>query len=315
MNHTIFISVAAYCDSLLTQTVMDAFSKAKYPKNLYFGIVEQADEKLMKGDPNVKNIRYVGINKSDSRGCCWARSVAMSLYHGEDYFLQIDSHMLFDQDWDVKMIKMAKECEAFNKKFLISSYPHPFEFENGMNVKKPVTDKVVGHIVNPDIPFGEEDRFLTFKGVDIDTYGPMRGYHIAAGCLFAPGSFVNDVPYDPMFYFNGEEHSLSLRAFTHGYDLFHTAGIPIYHLYDSENNPRPKHWSEDEDKERAQRWWDLHNVAVKRFDDLITGKLSGIYGLGSERTVEDFKNFSGIDYVNKTLDQKATVGYWITEAV
>ena len=50
---------------------------------------------------------------------------------------------------------------------------------------------------------------------------PFRARFLSAGFLFAPGTFVREVPYDPELYFLGEEAAMTLRAFTHGYDLFH----------------------------------------------------------------------------------------------
>ena len=44
---------------------------------------------------------------------------------------------------------------------------------------------------------------------------------VCAHFLFAPGSYVNDVPCDPDLYYSCAEITLAIRAFTHGYDLFH----------------------------------------------------------------------------------------------
>ena len=43
-----------------------------------------------------------------------------------------------------------------------------------------------------------------------------HGYLIAAGCLFSTREFITQIPYDPQYYFYGEELSLMLRAFTRG---------------------------------------------------------------------------------------------------
>jgi len=48
---------------------------------------------------------------------------------------------------------------------------------------------------------------------------PFRARFLAAGFLFAPGCFVQEVPYDPELYFMGEKSAMTVRAFTHGYDL------------------------------------------------------------------------------------------------
>jgi len=38
-------------------------------------------------------------SSSSSLGPCWARHLAQSLHNGEDYVLQIDSHMRFRPNW------------------------------------------------------------------------------------------------------------------------------------------------------------------------------------------------------------------------
>ena len=68
--------------------------------------------------------------------------------------------------------------------------------------------------------------------------------------LFAPGAFVKEVPYDPEFYFYGEEISLMLRAFTRGFGIFHIPAVPIFHLYTDTSDLKGKlHWDEEEDME------------------------------------------------------------------
>ena len=37
----IFISIASYCDDLLTFTIKDCIKKATNPENIFFGIVDQ----------------------------------------------------------------------------------------------------------------------------------------------------------------------------------------------------------------------------------------------------------------------------------
>ena len=74
---------------------------------------------------------------------------------------------------------------------------------------------------------------------------------MSAHFLFAPGKFVEDVPYDPELYFHGEEISLALRAFTHGYDLFHPSQHILWHFYSRAEHA--KHWSDHQRGSSDQR--------------------------------------------------------------
>ena len=49
--------------------------------------------------------------------------------------------------------------------------------------------------------------------------------------IFADGKFCKEVLYDPHYLFHGEEINLTVRAFTHGYDLFHPHKPVVYHEY------------------------------------------------------------------------------------
>ena len=312
---TIFISIASYCDSLLRPTIEDALAKAAYPERLRFGVVEQTDleERLPVAEmQQSKQIRYLGIDRLHSRGVGWARNVAMSLYQEEDWFFQIDSHMIFKFGWDVKLLESAEECAAINPQFVISSYPNPFNFIDGEPTPQPVTNKILAHVLKKESEFGE---FLTlaFSAIGLDYDAPLKGYHLGAGCLFAPGKFVSAFPYDAQIYFEGEEQALAARLFTHGWDIFHVAGLPIYHLYQHAGSPtRPKHWNQEENEARTQKWYELSSHAKHRVTSILLGQRDhGIYGLGDQRTMEEYAAFCGIDYHQKTVSELAKTGPWV----
>jgi hypothetical protein len=50
-----------------------------------------------------------------------ARYLGAKFYQGEQYYLQIDSHSEFVEEWDTKLIKMIHDAPA--KKPVISTYP------------------------------------------------------------------------------------------------------------------------------------------------------------------------------------------------
>lgn len=313
---TIFISLASYCDVLLKSTIQSAYDNACFPDRLVFGVVEQASITSLAELPEhiQKQIKYVLIDPVQARGVCWARSLVQSLYADEDWFLQVDAHTLFDKHWDVQLIASWMDCLKASRKPVLSSFLHAFEIVNGEFQKHVYTENVIANIVTKDTAFGKSLADLAFNSVFVDANAPIRGFHAAAGFIFAPGSFVYSVPYDPHMYFYGEEHSLSLRAFTHGWDIFHPRKLPLYHYYYTPNMEvkRVHHWG-DQDANRNEKWWALDERAKLRFERLITGPALGVYGLGDVRTVEDYAEFSGIDYKNRVVHPKAYVGPWHKE--
>lgn len=58
---------------------------------------------------------------------------------------------------------------------------------------------------------------------------PARFY--SGHFTFADGIFAEEVQHDPTFYFHGEEITIAVRAYTHGYDSFHPHKILAWHEY------------------------------------------------------------------------------------
>lgn len=315
---SVFVSIASYCDSLLPQTIENALDNARFPDDLRFGVVEQSYTPYVNkiSDAAKKHVRLITVDPKQSRGACWARALVMGLYENEDWFFQIDAHTIFDKYWDACLAAAWADCSKQSNKPYISGYPHPFEIKDGKPHKKLYTNNIIGNVVTKDKKFDGGLIDLPFCPIFIEKTTPINGFHLAAGCVFAPGSFVYEVPYDPHVYFYGEEALLALRAFTHGWDLFHVPKLPVYHYYDTGPDievKRVRHWSDEEDATRSQRWWEFNTRANQRMVDVIDGKNVGVYGLGTVRSLQDYVNFSGIDYKNRVIHPKAYVGPWHKE--
>jgi len=305
----IFISIASYCDELLFFTINDCFIKAKNPENLRFAIVDQ-NEKSQKQEINKLNfasqIKYVYINKLETFGVSWARNIVFSLWDNETYLLQIDSHTLFEKDWDESLIQQHTKLLTISKKPIISSYPYGFKFDENNNpvFKKPSGQNVLILRPHPETRLEEENAVLRFRGEHVKSDEAIEGYHIAAGFIFTNASFIEEIPYDPYLYFHGEEQSLSIRAYTRGWSIYHPKWIPLYHYYKTRGEDyKTHHWHKSIEKKRSLSYAYLKERAKKRINRLFygDGMKNGVYGLGNEKTLNDFINFSGIDYKNKTI--------------
>jgi hypothetical protein len=308
---SIFLSIAAYCDPLLHFTVSRALATARHPERLHLGIVDQSPAqapRLAAGPEAVYRMSYVRIDPVDARGPCWARAIAMSLYAGEDWFFQIDSHTDFDPHWDERLVAQAGALALGRPGFAISAYPHPFVLEDGKPVHKPTTPHVLSHVVKPGAAFEAGHPVLGFEAHPVDRGEPVPGFHLGAGCLFAPGHIAQDIPYDPHLYFHGEEQALALRLFTHGWDIFHVPGLPVYHLYNAPGSgapARPMHWDPAHDAHRRVTWHEREQRSRQRLSALVEGAPLGVYGLGRRRSLADYADFSGIDYAARTLAPRA----------
>lgn len=309
----IFISVVSYRDPLLLTTVQEAYNTAKYKDSLVFGIVDQGfyRETIDIDTLSFKNqIKYLRFDPEFARGVCWARAMAQSLWAGEEYYFQIDSHTLFENDWDEKFIQQMQLLEEWHEKPIITAYPSSFQtVDNDIkNLERSKLEGCLTLVADEEHAFvGESDMYVGTKCHIIGMEEPVHGFMVSGNCLFAQGRSVEDVPYDPFLYFSGEEHSMALRYWTAGYNIFHIKDVPIYHHYGRDY--RVTSWGDQgiEDR-RAVKWWE-HDVRSKqRLNKIVTGQDVGVYGIGSKRTLQQYINWTGIDYLNRIVYDKAKSG-------
>jgi hypothetical protein len=306
MGPKIFISIASYRDPVLPFTLHQAMGKAKYPDCVFIGVVDQNEQpqhEKIKSLPFADRVRYLHIHPQDTLGVCWARSLAFSLYDGEEFILQVDSHTFFEQDWDETLMGQYWELMAKTPRPILSTYPMPFDLVDG----QPQYDETSpGWVLvlrpNQDYQLGPQNAVLSFHAKHLFTNEPVLGCHVAAGFLFAKGEFVNEVPYDPFLYFHGEEQSLAIRAFTRGWDIYHPLVVPVRHLYKTTGTAyETHHWHGNVEKQRAFTSAHLTARANERILKLVNGKPLGAYGLGNVRTMAQYKELSGIDYQRFTI--------------
>jgi hypothetical protein len=306
----IFVSLAAYCDPVLPFTLARATAQAAAPQRLHFGVVDQspADAPRVAAPAAAGGLRQLRMDLADARGPCWARAIAMTLYDGEDWFLQLDSHMDFDPGWDERLVAQAVALGAPERGLVLSTYPDAFRFEDGRPVRHRPTSGVLAQVLKPGAAFATDHPVLSFEAHPVPGERPLPAFHVGAGCLFAPGRIVERFPYDPWLYFHGEEQALALRLYTHGWDLFHPPALAVHHLYNDAGSgapPRPLHWDAAHDALRDTGWWSLEQRSRARLAALVAGEDLGVYGLGSVRSLPDYAAFSGIDYVGRALAPQA----------
>lgn len=311
MSKSIFISIASYCDTLLLYTIKRALATAKNPHMIHFGVVDQNNNCISIINPSEtlpSRISYIHLDALYARGPCWARSLVMSLYNDEDYFFQIDAHTDFCQHWDEYLISQAEGLSIHNRNYCLTAYPQSFYIKNGEVVYDDIFKNPLVHVVKRNSTFHVDNYTLSFEA-HMSVYDrPVKGFHIAAGCLFAPGHIVYDLPYDPYYYFHGEEQAYAIRLFTKGWDIYHIPKLPIYHQYNTFESGapiRPLHWDHKTDSVRNTKWFTLEKHSQERLSSLINNKDLGIYGLGKIQSLDDYICFSGIDYLNKEILPKA----------
>lgn len=299
----IFIQIASYRDPQLEPTIKNCLENAKNPENLIFGICRQYhpedkfDELLHYRDD--ERFKIIDVLYTETKGACWARNKIQQLYNEEEYTLQLDSHMRFEKNWDETLIEMYQQLKNKGiKKPLLTSYVSSFDPTNDPQGRVNVPWRMVFDKFIPEgAVFFLPETIPNWQ--DLTEPVPARFY--SAHFCFTSGDFAKNVQHNPEFYFHGEEISIAVRAYTHGYDLFHPHKVVIWHEYT--RNGRTKHW--DDDKE----WWKLNESA-----HLLNRKLFGMdnnqqeghegsYGFGKERTLRDYEKYSGLLFEKRAVQQ------------
>ena len=317
MTSTIFVQIAAYRDPDLAATLNNLLDQAAYPERLKFGICLQLDasDPLSWGEqsfPDHAHLQIKDVAAADSRGACWARSQAQGFYNGEDFLLQIDSHMRAVQDWDDFLLQTWRDCN--DTEAVLSVYPNGFQQPCQLQTS---TLPVMAAKAFDDYGILKFQGISRYRMPEQQPEKPLPNAFVAGGFLFGPGEIVENVPYDPELYFYGEEISMSARLWTHGYNLYCPNRLLLFHLYKSssgDGDTSATHWSDHQD------WFQLNRRSLVRVHTLLKSihtapttlspsqvdiESLNQYGLGEERTLSDYQSWSGIDFSIQTIEPKA----------
>jgi hypothetical protein len=309
-KETIFIHLPAYRDPELVPTIKDALKNAKYPKRIHFGICRQyhPDDKFddlteFKGD---KRFNIYECLYTEAKGLPWARAVINEQLMGkQDYILQLDSHHRFAQDWDVTLIEMHNQREKQGYKPILAAYLPlytPFNDPEGRSME-PWQQQFAcfyphGTIfIRPSLLHGWKDM----------TEPPFSRFLSGHFC-FARTEWAREVKHDPDIYFSGEEINLTVRSYTHGYDMFHPHKLVVWHSTMREERSGMLKW--DDDAKLGVDWWNRQNTARAKIRQLFRVEDNGYdltgYDLGTARTIEDYEIYAGVNFKTRSV-QKYTL--------
>jgi len=299
----IFIQIASYRDPQLNPTIKSCIDNAKHPENLVFGICNQyhpEDEFNIDEYKNDERFRVVDVLYSDILGACWARNTLQQRYSGETYTLQIDSHMRFAENWDDEIIKMYnKLLDKGIEKPLLTGYVSSFNPNNDPNERiSDPWEMAFDRFIPEGTVFTLPQTIPNWKNLTEPI--PTRFY--SAHFCFVSGDFVEQVPHDPHLYFHSEEMSIAVRAYTHGYNLYHPHRIICWHEYT--RNGRVRCWDDDKEWGTKNEASHLRNRKLFSMDgEVYNPEEFGIYGFGSERTLKDYERYSGLLFSKRAVQQ------------
>ena len=197
------------------------------------------------------------------------------------------------------MIKQLKK--KGHKKPLLTGYIPSFDPDNDPGARIQIPWKM------------NFDRFIPegavfFLPASIDDFQqrnePIPARFYSAHFCFTLGRFCKEVPHDPEYYFHGEEISIAVRAYTHGYDLFHPHRVVIWHEYTRKG--RTKQWDDDKNWVEKNNRCHLRNRKLFEMDGEKRDISFGKYGFGKKRTLRDYERYAGLHFKKRAV-QKFTI--------
>jgi len=199
--------------------------------------------------------------------------------------LSTDSHMDFTEDWDRDLLE---DWTATNNEFAVMT-AYPLATSDAGVAGKQTWISLCGYFLEGLVPRGATGG--TMSGLD-NPGRPAMTMNWAAGQSFSRCHAEKNVPVDKnlMWIFTGEEVNRAVRLWTHGYDLYNPKVSVVLHNY---THAAQKFWSyasgkEEEEVEGSRR---LHALLQGH----ATAKEFGRYGLGDQRSLDDYVTWSHTD--------------------
>ena len=295
----IFVNICSYRDKLLAPTLYSLLETESGRNAITYGVFEQTkiEDSLQTTHPdlvNHKQIRYKRIDPQFSDGVVWARCINSMQIYDEDFQYQIDSHMLFDKDWDNQLILDYNDaCKVAGKnKVVLTSGTKNYDLENERIIKHTLTDDITVKLGY--FQFDKDLRLHAHGAWVPSTEHVTPSIHICAGNFFMPVSWIKDVGYNTKIFFEGEEQIFVISSILAGYSIFHHRKIKVYHYLRSGSHDTKQTINPVASSEKLKM---NHDRSKKEIIDYI-------YSL-SEEQLEHYRRITGVDYINRKLEDRA----------
>ena len=136
---------------------------------------------------------------------------------------------------------------------------------------------------------------------------PVPARFLSGHFSFADNHWAKTIKHDCDIFFSGEEINLTVRSFTHGYDIFHPNEVVIWHATMREERSGMLVW--DDQHKRGEDWSTAQSNARAKIRQLLNTEYNGYnlkgYDLGTERSLEDYERFAGLCFKKRAVQPYA----------
>ena len=305
----ILVHLPAYREPELVPTIKDALAQAKHPERIHFGICRQFNPE--DGFDNVDEFRQdprfhiYDMPYEQAKGLAYARSVINEkLLTDQEFVLQLDSHHRFTENWDETLLSWYQQLKEDGHNPLICGYlPYYNPFNDPADrVQEPWYSEAASFYPHGTIFIRPTGFYTDYRQFD----KPVPARFISGHFCFGPNKWAKEIRHDPDIFFAGEELNLSVRSFTHGYDLFHPHRVVIWHATMREERSGKLVW-DDQHKRGEDAWWRQNDRGRAKIRKLLRVEdndfdLTG-YDLGTVRSLREYEIYAGIHFKKKAFQR------------
>jgi len=295
----IFVSICSYRDPLLHYTLESLIENKSDRHQATYSILEQVvyKDSLEKLYPDLvarEDVIYKRIDPQFSDGVGWARMVNGLNVRDEDFFYQIDSHMLFDPNWDRFLVEDYKKGvkKSGSKKVIIDGATKTYTLdESGVPIKH---IEAGGITTYAKYFMWCENSILAVHGHHVPPSNDVIvTSHLFAGNLFTHTEWLTNVGINHLSFFDGEEQLLTMKSFEAGYHMYAPTEIHTYHFAGSGEYTTKQWFKPVISMEQYSRNVQL---SIKQWTDYLENV--------EESVLIDYYKYCGVDYINKKIEDR-----------
>jgi hypothetical protein len=314
-SKTIFINLGAFNELYLDLMISNCLSNAEFPDRIKIGLFLH-DSHGLKEDLSAysKNLKVGYFDYPAALGCCIGREMAHAFYDGEDYYLQLDAHMLFQKNWDTILINKFEKIKLKYPKPVISYYVPWWAVKQNGKFFAYSSDIKTFH--NGGMKFDVEDSLRAKYPKPTGDYtkweeipeGYIEHHQIAGHFIFSDPSVFDEVRPDTTIMFGPEESLLALRLWTRGYRIFAINEPVVWHLNKGYNNVNPymRRSAYFKTDELAKHYFDKNHRALKKSRKIFTGEYTGYWGAPNMELLAAYEHAAKLSYKEyfRLLDER-----------
>jgi hypothetical protein len=248
VGKSIYVSISCLgYDTELEQTVDSALEKSSKNNTINIGLSFSGNTEFLNyfktKYKDYKNIKMIYTDIKDAFGVAKGRILSASMYDDEDYFLQIDAHTLFRDNWDIDLIQSFEKAIKFldNEKVIISAPLGEYWYEqhNDKEIIKysenlGYTKWLPGQFWMNTVPkFTDMPTELVSEKLKayLDNNGLIPAAKIIGMFIFGNSHFAKNLCIDESIIFWEEEIFQSIDLIDNGFTLVHpNIKSPMFHF-------------------------------------------------------------------------------------